>query len=84
MLSFQAAYASPIIMMSQNRQGERDRRQAQHDYETNLAAKQEIEALMEILAALEAQKIDKFVEWVRILLQERSRAELIAPEAAGS
>ncbi len=56
-LSFQAAYASPIIMMSQNRQSDRDRQQAQHDYETNLAAKEEIEALMKHLSGLEAQKI---------------------------
>jgi uncharacterized membrane protein len=31
-LSFQAAYAAPIIMMSQNRQSEIDRRHAEHDY----------------------------------------------------
>jgi uncharacterized membrane protein len=73
-LSFQAAYASPIIMMSQNRQGERDRIQAQNDYETNLAAKQEIEALMRSLSALEAQKIDKLIEWVGVLMQERAAA----------
>ncbi len=71
-LSFQAAYASPIIMMSQNRQGERDRIQAQHDYETNVAAKEEIETLMTNLAALEAQKIDKLMEWMSILLKERT------------
>jgi uncharacterized membrane protein len=43
--STQAAYAAPIIMMSQNRQNERDRIQAQADYQTNLDAKLEIEAL---------------------------------------
>jgi len=32
-LSFQAAYAAPIIMMSQNRQSEIDRRHAQNDTE---------------------------------------------------
>jgi uncharacterized membrane protein len=80
-LSFQAAYASPIIMMSQNRQGDRDREQAQHDYETNLAAKEEIETLMQNLAALEAQKIDKLMEWVGVLLKERSEAVSIAPES---
>lgn len=80
-LSFQAAYASPIIMMSQNRQGERDRQQAQHDYETNLAAKEEIETLMKHLSALEAQKIDKLMEWVR-LLSERAGAQCVEPEAA--
>src|SRR5438552_3411626 len=35
LFSTQAAYAAPIIMMSQNRQNERDRHQAQEDYETN-------------------------------------------------
>jgi uncharacterized membrane protein len=79
-LSFQAAYASPIIMMSQNRQGDRDREQAQHDYETNLAAKEEIETLMKNLAALEAQKIDRLMEWVGILLKERSETASIAQE----
>lgn len=73
-LSFQAAYASPIIMMSQNRQGERDRIQAQHDYETNLAAKDEIEMLMKNLSALEAQKIDKLLEWMNVLVNERAGA----------
>jgi uncharacterized membrane protein len=47
--STQAAYAAPIIMMAQNRQGERDRVQAQADYDTNLEAKKEIEALQMIL-----------------------------------
>lgn len=35
LFSTQAAYAAPIIMMSQNRQNERDRMQAQADYQTN-------------------------------------------------
>src|SRR2546430_1776105 len=45
LFSTQAAYAAPIIMMAQNRQSDRDRIQAQADYETNLAAKKEIEEL---------------------------------------
>jgi uncharacterized membrane protein len=36
-------------MMAQNRQNERDRIQAQKDYQTNTEAKMEIEALQEIL-----------------------------------
>ena len=39
LFSTQAAYAAPIIMMSQNRQSERDRAQAHADYQTNLEAK---------------------------------------------
>src|SRR3989338_1621551 len=41
LFSTQAAYAAPVIMMSQNRQNERDRHQALADYETNLKAKAE-------------------------------------------
>ena len=46
-LSFQAAYAAPIIMMSQNRQAEKDRLQSQSDYEVNLKAEMEIMQLHE-------------------------------------
>lgn len=34
-LSFQAAYTGPIVMMSQNRQASKDRDMAEHDYEVN-------------------------------------------------
>jgi len=59
--STQAAYAAPIIMMSQNRQSERDRMQAQADYQTNIDAKQEIEALTIMLNRLEVEKLDKII-----------------------
>src|SRR5437588_4180117 len=41
-LSFQAAYAAPIIMMSQNRQAEKDRMQTRNDYEVDMKAEMEI------------------------------------------
>jgi uncharacterized membrane protein len=50
-LSMQAAYAAPIIMMSQNRQAEKDRIMAQHDYEINMKAEEEIKFLMDHLEA---------------------------------
>lgn len=59
--STQAAYAAPIIMMSQNRQSERDRVQAQEDYQTNIEAKKEIEALQIHLNLLETDKLDKII-----------------------
>ena len=59
--STQAAYAAPIIMMSQNRQTERDRIQAQSDYQTNIEAKLEIEALQIHLTNIETQKLDKII-----------------------
>ena len=62
LFSTQAAYAAPIIMMAQNRQNQRDRAQANADYETNLAAKEEIEALQKCLTEMELKKLDKILE----------------------
>jgi uncharacterized membrane protein len=60
--STQAAYAAPIIMMAQNRQNERDRAQADADYQTNCEAKKEIEELLEKLNSIEIDKLDKILE----------------------
>lgn len=60
--STQAAYAAPIIMMSQNRQNDRDRVQAQADYQTNTEAKLEIEALARKLNSLEVDKLDRIIK----------------------
>ena len=45
MLSCLAALQAPIIMMSQNRQEEKDRRRARSDYMINLKAEVEIRNL---------------------------------------
>ncbi len=45
-MSLQAAYAAPIIMMSQNRQGQKDRLAAEHDYQINVRAEAEITAIL--------------------------------------
>lgn len=47
LFSTQAAYAAPIIMMAQNRAADRDRLQAQNDYETNMEAEHRIELLQQ-------------------------------------
>lgn len=60
--STQAAYAAPIIMMSQNRQNERDRMHAEEDYKTNVDAKKEIEALAILLKNIEVEKLDKIIQ----------------------
>jgi len=62
LFSTQAAYAAPIIMMSQNRQNERDRMHAEEDYQTNVDAKKEIEALTEKLNRLDVDKLDKIID----------------------
>lgn len=50
LLSLQAAYTAPIIMMSQNRQGAIDRTEAQLDYEVNRHTRYGVEQLQEALA----------------------------------
>ena len=61
LFSTQAAYAAPIIMMAQNRQGERDRAQADEDFRTNVEAKKEIEQLQVLLNKIELDKLDKII-----------------------
>ncbi|MCO5066085.1 MAG: DUF1003 domain-containing protein [Rhizobiaceae bacterium] len=56
-LSMIAALQAPIIMMSQNRQAERDRLDAAHDYEVNLKAEIEIMALHAKIEELRSQEI---------------------------
>jgi uncharacterized membrane protein len=50
LLSLQAAYTAPVIMMSQNRKADRDRIEAHNDYLVNMKAEEEIRAIMEKLA----------------------------------
>ena len=51
-LSMMAALQAPVIMMSQNRQSERDRLDASHDYEVNLKAELEVGQLHDKLDKL--------------------------------
>ncbi|MCA8909729.1 MAG: DUF1003 domain-containing protein [Rhodospirillaceae bacterium] len=68
MLSFQAAYTAPIIMMSQNRQAEIDRRKVDKDYDVNLKAELEVEALHQKIDALRDQEIRRLTELVEALI----------------
>jgi uncharacterized membrane protein len=53
MLSFQAAYSGPVIMMSQNRQSAKDRLAAEIDHQVNTKAELEIGHLMQRIDVLE-------------------------------
>ena len=65
-MSAEAAFATPLILMSQNRSAERDREHAQTDFEVNVAAKAEIEELMKILARIENDKLDKIITALKV------------------
>ena len=55
-LSCVAAIQAPLIMMSQNRQEEKDRRRAENDYKVNLKTEIMIEALYDKLNAILAKQ----------------------------
>jgi uncharacterized membrane protein len=74
-LSFQAAYAAPFIMMSQNRQADVDRVKAEQDYKVNIKAELEIELLHEKLDALregEMLALARSVESLTAMLEKGS------------
>ena len=55
MLSFQAAYAAPFIMMSQNRQAAKDRIAAEIDHQVNQKAELEVGLLIQRMNDIEQQ-----------------------------
>jgi uncharacterized membrane protein len=76
-LSCLAALQAPVIMMSQNRQGVKDRMAAEHDYEVNLKAELEVMGLHEKLDGLREQQWAELIELQRrqLALLERIVAE---------
>ena len=69
-LSFQAAYTAPAIMMSQNRQAEIDRMNANSDYEVNVKAELEIELLHEKIDFMREQEFRDLSAAVKSLSQQ--------------
>jgi len=68
-LSFQAAYAAPFIMMSQNRQADVDRKRAENDYEVNIKAELEIELLHQKIDELREKEVLALTQAVRDLTE---------------
>jgi uncharacterized membrane protein len=71
-LSMLAAVQAPVILMSQNRQSEKDRVHAEHDYEVNLKAELEIMLLHD--------KIDLLcqTQWSELLALQREQLALLS------
>ena len=61
-LSCLAAIQAPIIMMSQNRQEQKDRQRSEHDYKINLKAELEIKLLSEKIDHLIVHQNKKLLE----------------------
>ena len=73
-LSFQAAYAAPFIMMSQNRQQDIDREQAANDYKVNVKAELEIELLHQKIDELREKEVLALTRAVQSLVDKMGGA----------
>ena len=74
-LSMLAAIQAPIILMSQNRQSEKDRISAEHDYEVDLKAELEIMLLHEKIDLLREK------QWDELLQIQKEQLQLLAAAA---
>lgn len=84
MLSFQAAYSAPFIMMSQNRQALKDRVMSENDYAINKSA---AAAINEALDHLESQDVlmvkqhEEMLSRLREILELRTESHAPASRA---
>ena len=70
-LSMLAAIQAPIILMSQNREADKDRLSAEHDYEVNLKAELEIMALHEKVDLLREK------QWSNLISIQQEQLKLL-------
>lgn len=77
-LSFQAAYSAPFIMMSQNRQSSIDRADAKSDYNVNLKAELEIELLHQ---KIDLMRETELLELTRLVRSLEARLANATPKA---
>jgi uncharacterized membrane protein len=77
-LSFQAAYAAPFIMMSQNRQQDIDRKEAEEDHRVNIKAELEIELLHQKIDSLREKEVlmltQAIADLTELLKREQAQA----------
>jgi uncharacterized membrane protein len=71
-LSFQAAFTAPIIMMAQNRQATVDRQKAELDYQVNCKAEVDIEALHAKIDLMRQEDITRLITLLEKVIDERA------------
>ncbi len=79
LLSFQAAYTAPVIMMSQNRQADIDRDRAMADYQVNIRAEAEIALLHEKIDLMREREL---LEMTQLLKAALARIETLEGRGA--
>jgi uncharacterized membrane protein len=75
-LSMLAAIQAPVILMSQNREEDRDRLRAEHDYEINLKAEIEVQELHQKLDELRQR------QWNDLLALQKQQIDLLQAQLA--
>jgi uncharacterized membrane protein len=87
-LSCLAAVQAPVIMMSQNRQGKKDRQQSEYDFRVNLKAETEVQLLHEKLDYLllhhHRNMVELFQLQVDLMQQLQSRLDLMEKKQSSS
>src|SRR5262245_12390682 len=74
-------HAAPVIMMSQNRQHDIDRKAAENDYRINVKAELEIELLHEKIDQLREREVLKLTEAVMVLTEQQRQSASHARES---
>lgn len=72
--STQAAYASPLILMSQNRQAEKDRLTADHTFQNTVKEEEETRGIIEHLAAQDSELVRQTQELLKQTIMLEAQA----------
>lgn len=83
-LSFQAAYATPFILMSQNRQSEIDREKAKQDLDVDIKAEMEVEFLHQKIDNLRDREIAELREMLAMQNKTIQRLEEMLAREIGA
>lgn len=83
--SFASAYTAPIVLMSQNRQSDTDRKNAEIDHQVNLRSSQNIELLHQKLDELHSQRINELTQIIKEQQQVINELKVaVLPASKGS
>jgi uncharacterized membrane protein len=80
-LAVVAGLQAPIIMMSQNRQGEKDRLRADLDYRVNLKNELSLSEVLRRLDVLESERLPKLFEEQNAILVQSPKSNVQSPLA---
>ncbi|MBD1821743.1 DUF1003 domain-containing protein [Cyanobacteria bacterium FACHB-DQ100] len=75
--SFASAYTAPVVLMSQNRQSEEDRENANHNYQVTVQAAQNLELLHQKLDAEYSKKLDELTMLIKQQQQAQSEVKVV-------